>query len=388
MHWRARTREEALLLGLLLLPPEALPTAEHSPPEMPDDPRISASVSSPPPCEASALPSLRLGSQDPHNGAPILIGWEHHVAVAHGDRLDLVDTAVPRLTATWTLPRPPTALARLDHSTTLLAGDADGRIWLIGHLREQPRLEKTLSEPPIAILGLTDSESALVVDPTGAWLVESHGHHRTWLRLPPTDAALTAATSTERTLIAGDERGRIWRWDLTPRPLPTPRLLGQLEEAVVDLAACHRARLEVIASDRSGLVTLLRGSTSGTISRRRLSTRRPVDTVTAGSSCTVAAAASGTAVEVWDLRADAPEQASWSFSAREPLHEIAISPDGLSLAILGASSVRLWSLTDIARPPTTIRGPGERPIAALRFSSDRLLLATPSALAWTEPHST
>lgn len=397
MHWRAGTREAALLLGVsLLLPvaaqaPELLPTADSGDARLDApsrDPTTSALL-----CGANALPSLRLSSAGTHRSASSLIvsghRADHRVAIAHGDRIDLVDLAAPRLTASWTGPAPIMGLARLHDSMTLLAADADGRMWTISPNLERvaAHVAKTLPDPILTILELP-SESALVVDKSGAWLVDAAGATEpTWLRLPSIDAALTAATVSDHALVAGDALGRVWRWHLTPRPLPAPRRIGQLDGAIVDLAACGGTHSRAIAADSVGTASVLWSTSSGATEPRRLATARPALTVAIDRSCTIAAASDGIAVSLWDLRAAAPEHASWSLPNLEPIRDIDISPDGLSLAIIAATTLRLWDLTDIARPPTTIHAPDDGPIAAYHGDSGRLLIATPLALAWIGPHS-
>lgn len=392
---RAGTRACCLLLGILL------PPSDPSDPPDPLDTSIAAShrntpshstQPTPPACGADALPSLWLtppiARLDPPRIA-LLLHTPPRIAVAHGERLDVVDLAAARVTSTWAAPSPIRGLARLADSTPLLALDDDSRIWAItaDDQPAHPRLVRALPTRPLALLERDPAGDVLVVDPDGAWLIPpAKTPDLSWLRLPGTGAPLTIAATQSDALIAADAIGRIWRWDLTARPLTSPQRIGQAGRPIVDLAACHGTRSWVIASDQDGATSLHPSTSRGLTLPLRLTTQRPTLAVAIDSSCTLAAASDGIAVTLWDLGAEAPESATWSLPGREPIHDILIAPDGSTLVAVGATTLRLWNIGDISRPPTTITFPDDGPLAAAHLA-DRLLLASPSALAWADPHS-
>lgn len=392
MHTRRGASHHTLiLLGALFLAADSPGTQEPAPPLKVREPPSQARPR-PPTCTADALPSLSLGSPPPQAEAPLLLAQRQilpRVAVARGERMDLVDLPTRRITMTWTASSPIRGLVPLGDSPILLAADDDARIWNIHTYRghDQATVIKKLPARPLALLAVHPSGGALILDPDGAWLVEPTPQPSlSWLRLPSIDASLTVATAQESSVIAGDARGRIWRWDLAARPLTSPRRLNQLERPIIDLAACRGPRPWFITTDRMGAANLFQTTSHGILSQRPLRTPRPIVAVAIDTSCRFAAGSDGVAVEIWDLAADEPELASWSLPNREPILDIVISPAGDTLIAIGAGNLRVWSMTDISRPPRTIRSPDDGPLTVAYFG-DHLLLASPTALAWIYTYS-
>ncbi len=101
-------------------------------------------------------------------------------------------------------------------------------------------------------------------------------------------------------------------------------------------------------------------------------------------ACTIAAASDGASVEIWNLRADKPEDATWLLPNRGLVHGVIISADGRELIAIGQVSARIWDLTNIASLPQTIHGADKSPMTSLHLPDGRLVVATSSAIAWTE----
>jgi hypothetical protein len=114
--------------------------------------------------------------------------------------MDIVDLPARRVTMTWTAPSPIRGLVPLGDSPILLAADDDARIWNIhtdrGH--DKATVIKELPARPLALLAVHPSGGALILDPDGAWLVETTPQPSlSWLRLPSIDASLTVATAQD-----------------------------------------------------------------------------------------------------------------------------------------------------------------------------------------------
>jgi WD40 repeat protein len=282
---------------------------------------------------------------------------------------------------------PVDALAFSPDSRTLATGGADGdvRLWDVG----DPATPRALGQP---LAGNAGTVFSLAFSQDGRTLASGNDNGTVLLwDLPrtvlvgPAGPVLSVAVSPDGRILAGDDNGQVWLWNIADPGQPRP--LGQLPPSAGDVVSMAFSPKGLILATGNDKARLRLWNMADPARPRPLSQLIVADqTVYAVAFSpdgrTLAAGGDNDVVNMWNVADPArPRPSGQPVVPAGTVYAVAFSPDGRTLATGDAAgAVRLWNLANPAHP--YVKEPlsgGDNAILSVAFDQANDTLASGNA---------